>query len=125
MQPLGAVAKAQFQPAGAAYGLFRWVIVKKNSVAIVVALAVISHWVFDLVVHTPDLPLFPSSQQVKHASLKRLRDDHDMRKNQSCGSVLTTGRLFAAAVRFLGSYSLSVCASLLTVDSCKHSPCPA
>jgi len=44
--------------AGAAYVLFRWIIVKKNSVAIVVALAVFSHWVLDLVVHTPDLPLW-------------------------------------------------------------------
>ncbi len=44
--------------AGVAYGLFRWLIVKKNSVAIVVALAVFSHWLFDLVVHTPDLPLW-------------------------------------------------------------------
>jgi hypothetical protein len=44
--------------AGAAYGLFRWVVVKKNSVAVVVALAVFSHWVFDLLVHTPDLPLW-------------------------------------------------------------------
>ncbi len=44
--------------AGAAYGLFRWVIVKKNSVALVVALAIFSHWLFDLVVHTPDLPLW-------------------------------------------------------------------
>ncbi len=43
--------------AGAAYGLFRWVIVKKNSVALIVALAVFSHWLFDLIVHTPDLPL--------------------------------------------------------------------
>lgn len=44
--------------AGAAYALFRWVIVKNNSVAVVVALAVFSHWVFDLLVHTPDLPLW-------------------------------------------------------------------
>ncbi len=44
--------------AGVAYALFRWLIVKKNSVAIVVALAVFSHWLFDLVVHTPDLPLW-------------------------------------------------------------------
>ena len=44
--------------AGIAYALFRWLIVKKNSVAIVVALAVFSHWLFDLVVHTPDLPLW-------------------------------------------------------------------
>ncbi len=42
----------------AAYGLFRWVVVKKQSVAIVVALAVFSHWLLDLMVHTPDLPLW-------------------------------------------------------------------
>jgi len=41
----------------AAYVLFRWVFVKDKSVALVVAIAVISHWVFDLLVHTPDLPL--------------------------------------------------------------------
>ena len=42
----------------AAYALFRWIIVKKHPVALVVALAVFSHWVLDLVVHTPDLPLW-------------------------------------------------------------------
>ncbi len=42
----------------AAYVLFRWVVVKNNSVAIVVALAVFSHWALDLIVHTPDLPLW-------------------------------------------------------------------
>ena len=42
----------------AAYALFRWVIVKEHPVALVVALAVFSHWVLDLVVHTPDLPLW-------------------------------------------------------------------
>ena len=40
-----------------AYALFRWLIVKNNSVALVVALAVFSHWLLDLIVHTPDLPL--------------------------------------------------------------------
>ena len=45
----------------AAYVLFRWVFVKKNSVALVVALAVFSHWVLDLIVHTPDLPLWNDS----------------------------------------------------------------
>jgi len=44
--------------AGAAYAFFRWVIVKRNSVALVVALAIFSHWVLDLLVHTPDLPLW-------------------------------------------------------------------
>ena len=42
----------------AAYALFRWVFVKNNSVAIVVGLAVFSHWILDLIVHTPDLPLW-------------------------------------------------------------------
>jgi len=42
----------------AAYALFRWVIVKNNSVAIVIGLAVFSHWILDLIVHTPDLPLW-------------------------------------------------------------------
>lgn len=42
----------------AAFALFRWVFVKKQSVAVVVALAVFSHWLLDLPVHTPDLPLW-------------------------------------------------------------------
>jgi hypothetical protein len=42
----------------AAYAVFRWIFVKKNSVAMVVALAVFSHWLLDLIVHTPDLPLW-------------------------------------------------------------------
>jgi hypothetical protein len=50
--------------AAAAYVLFRWVFVKKNSVALVVSLAVFSHWLLDLIVHTPDLPLW------RDASLK-------------------------------------------------------
>ena len=44
--------------AGTAYALFRWIIVKKKSAALIVALAVFSHWLFDLIVHTPDLPLW-------------------------------------------------------------------
>jgi len=42
----------------AAYALFRWVFVKKHTVALVIALAVFSHWLLDLIVHTPDLPLW-------------------------------------------------------------------
>ena len=42
----------------AAYVLFRWIIVKQKAVAMVIALAVFSHWVLDLLVHTPDLPLW-------------------------------------------------------------------
>ena len=43
---------------GLAYALFRWVIVKSRSIALVVALAVMSHWLLDVIVHTPDLPLW-------------------------------------------------------------------
>jgi hypothetical protein len=43
--------------AAAAYGLFRWVLVKDKAIALVVAIAVLSHWFIDLLVHTPDLPL--------------------------------------------------------------------
>lgn len=46
---------------GLAYALFRWVFVKSHSVAIVVALAVMSHWVLDVIVHTPDMPLLSDS----------------------------------------------------------------
>lgn len=42
----------------AAYAVFRWIVVKKHAVAVVVALAVFSHWLLDVLVHTPDLPLW-------------------------------------------------------------------
>jgi hypothetical protein len=44
--------------AAVVYAVLRWVVVKQQRVALVVALAVFSHWVFDLLVHTPDLPLW-------------------------------------------------------------------
>lgn len=47
--------------AGITYAFFRWVVVKIHSVALVMAIAVFSHWVIDLVVHTPDLPLWSDS----------------------------------------------------------------
>lgn len=43
---------------GLAYALFRWVVVKSHPVAVVVALAVMSHWLLDVIVHTPDMPLW-------------------------------------------------------------------
>ena len=44
--------------ASLAYAVFRWVIVRRNSVALVVALAVFSHLLLVLIVHTPDLPIW-------------------------------------------------------------------
>ena len=52
---------AAFFWAGAVYVIIRfWPskrVVQKSSVALVMAIAVASHWFLDLIVHTPDLPL--------------------------------------------------------------------
>lgn len=40
-----------------AYGMFLFLFGRSKKVALVIALAVASHWLLDLVVHTPDLPL--------------------------------------------------------------------
>ena len=52
---------AAFAWAGLTYGVFQFVWPKIRSVAIVMAVGVFSHWVFDLIVHTPDLPLWSDS----------------------------------------------------------------
>ncbi len=52
---------AAFLWAGLIYILFRLrpskLVAKKSRIALVMALAVLSHWFLDLLVHTPDLPL--------------------------------------------------------------------
>jgi hypothetical protein len=56
---------ASFVWAGAVYVLFRLLPtgseVNKNRLALVMAVAVLSHWFFDLIAHTPDLPLLGDS----------------------------------------------------------------
>jgi len=44
--------------ASTAYVVFRYLFVKKQSVALAIALAVFSHWIFDVIMHTPDMPLW-------------------------------------------------------------------
>ncbi|MEO6166543.1 MAG: hypothetical protein ABIO46_06710 [Chitinophagales bacterium] len=41
------------------FGIGYWLFKKNRKAAIVLALCVISHWILDLVVHFPDLPLYP------------------------------------------------------------------
>ena len=52
---------ASFLWAGLVYAIIRLIpsklVVKKRSIALVVSAGVLSHWFFDLIVHTPDLPL--------------------------------------------------------------------
>ncbi len=46
---------------GVLFGLVYYLIKRKPVAAIVVGLCVLSHWVLDLFVHIPDLPLYPGS----------------------------------------------------------------
>jgi hypothetical protein len=56
---------ASFLLAVAVYIVFRFLplkkVVNKSKLAIVMGVAVLSHWFFDLIVHTPDLPLMSDS----------------------------------------------------------------
>ncbi len=49
---------ASFLWAGFIYGVYRIIPPRNKSVALVIGIAVLSHWILDLVVHTPDLPLW-------------------------------------------------------------------
>lgn len=49
---------ASFLWAGFIYGVFRIIPPRNKSVALVMGIAVLSHWFLDLIVHTPDLPLW-------------------------------------------------------------------
>ncbi|PWT96453.1 MAG: hypothetical protein C5B52_15740 [Bacteroidetes bacterium] len=46
---------------GAIFGFIYWLIKKDKRSALVVGICVVSHWVLDLIVHQPDLPLFPGN----------------------------------------------------------------
>ena len=41
------------------FGALYWLMIKNIKGAIILSICVISHWFLDLVVHRPDLPLFP------------------------------------------------------------------
>jgi FtsH-binding integral membrane protein len=46
---------------GLVFGLLYWLIRKSSRGALVLGLLIVSHWVLDLIVHRPDLPLYPGS----------------------------------------------------------------
>lgn len=43
------------------FGFIYWLLKKKTKYAIILGLCVLSHWVLDLLVHYPDLPIYPGS----------------------------------------------------------------
>ncbi|MFQ5924302.1 MAG: hypothetical protein ACE5M4_15815 [Anaerolineales bacterium] len=49
---------ASFLWAGFIYGVYRIIPPRNKSIALVMGIAMVSHWFLDLIVHTPDLPLW-------------------------------------------------------------------
>ncbi|WP_210463909.1 metal-dependent hydrolase [Rufibacter roseolus] len=68
-------------------GLY-WLLSKYRRGALVVAICVLSHWVLDLVMHRPDLPLYPGDSPLLGLGLW----------NSLAGSLLVEGLLFAIGV---------------------------
>ncbi|HMU11380.1 MAG TPA: hypothetical protein PKC54_15310 [Ferruginibacter sp.] len=48
------------------YAFIYWLFKKNIKAALVLGLCVISHWVLDLIVHLPDLPLYPGNNSAKY-----------------------------------------------------------
>lgn len=69
---------------GLAYGLIR----KNTRGAVVVGLGVVSHWLLDLIVHRPDLPLYPGASPMVGLGLW----------NSLVGTLLVEGVLFAGGL---------------------------
>ena len=46
----------------ALFGGAYWIVARNRRGAIVLAMLVVSHWLFDAIVHVPDLPLMPGSE---------------------------------------------------------------
>src|ERR1700737_3463091 len=46
-----------------AFGFVYWLFRKNAKAAFILGACVLSHWILDLVVHRPDLPLYPGSSQ--------------------------------------------------------------
>jgi hypothetical protein len=47
------------------FGGVYWIIKRNSKYAFVLGLCVLSHWLLDLIVHVPDLPLYPSASSAK------------------------------------------------------------
>jgi membrane-bound metal-dependent hydrolase YbcI (DUF457 family) len=96
-----------------AYVFFRWIVVRDRSVALVVALAVFSHWILDLITHTPDLPLW-SDQSIRMG----LGLWNNAAATFAVEAILLVGALWlylraTRASTTLGKYGMSVFVALL------------
>lgn len=71
------------------FGFIYWLLKKNIKNALILGLCVISHWVLDLIVHLPDLPLYPGS----HAPLLGFK-----LWNSFWGTLLMEGGIFIAGL---------------------------
>jgi len=73
---------------GLVLGGIYWAVRKNRKAAIVVGLLVLSHWMLDLVVHRPDLPLYPGGSEHLGFGLW----------NSIAGTLVVEGLIFAIGV---------------------------
>ncbi|MCJ8164799.1 hypothetical protein MKJ04_08080 [Pontibacter sp. E15-1] len=73
---------------GLLFGLVYWWLQKDGRAALVLGLLVVSHWFLDLIVHVPDLPLYPGNSPKVGFGLW----------NSVAGTVLLEGLLFAGGI---------------------------
>ena len=73
---------------GLLFGLAYWLLQKDRKTALVLGLLVVSHWFLDLVVHVPDLPLWPGDSPLVGLGLW----------NSMPGTLLVEGLLFAGGL---------------------------
>ncbi len=75
---------------GLLIGILAWLILKKFTPALVLAVLVPSHWFLDLIVHRPDLPLIPGMSTKVGLGLW----------NSIPGTLVVEGFIFAAGIYF-------------------------
>jgi hypothetical protein len=99
----------------AGWGLVYLILGKNNKTAWVMAVLVVSHWVLDLIVHRPDLPLLPNGGPVWGLGLW----------NSQFGTIALEGALFVFGFEFyllttkpkdkIGQYGLWALAAVLVL----------
>lgn len=65
-----------------------WLIKRNSGAALVVGLCVVSHWLLDLIVHRPDLPMYPGDSPMVGLGLW----------NSAFGTMLVEGLIFVAGL---------------------------
>jgi len=101
---------------GLCFSLVYWLIRKDIKGAIALCICVLSHWALDLVVHEPDLPLYPGHSPLFGLGLW----DHPLLTALAEGAIFTAGLILylrsTHPKNSTGSWSLWVLVGLLVVN---------